>query len=80
MGPSKRQHHLHYSWRRAGSWQEEGKFFQAIAKYFKLMEYHAGTQEAQRAGEQLLGLAQLFEAEGKVHQPTHLYHRLAALR
>jgi hypothetical protein len=44
------------------------------------MEYHAGTQEAQRAGEQLLGLAQFFEAEGKVHQPRYLYHRLAALR
>ena len=65
--------------RRAESWQEEGKFFQAIAEYFRLMEYHAGTEEAQRAEEQLLGLAQFFEAEGKVHQATHLYHRLAAL-
>ncbi len=65
--------------RRGQSWQEEGKVFQAIATYFRLMEYHSGTQEAQRAREGLLDLAQRFEAEGKVYQATHLYQRLAAL-
>jgi len=65
--------------RRAQSWQEEGKFFQAIATYFRLMEYHAGTEPAQRAREQLLDLAQRLEAEGKVHQATHLYERVAEL-
>ena len=65
--------------RRAQSWQEEGKSFQAIAGYFRLMEYHSGTEPAQRAREQLLDLAQRLEAEGKVHQATHLYERVAEL-
>jgi len=65
---------------RGRSWEEQGKFFQAIAMYFRLMEYHSGTVEAQGAREQLLDLAQRFEGEGKVHQTTHLYERLAALQ
>ena len=65
---------------RGQSWQEEGKTFQAIAIYFRLMEYHSGTDEAKRARERLLNLAQRFEAKGKVYQATHLYERLAALQ
>lgn len=65
---------------RARSWQEEGKIFQAIAMYFRLMEYHSETDEAEMARERLLDLAQRFEVEGKVHQATHLYERLAALQ
>ena len=64
---------------RAQSWEEEGKTFQAIAMYFRLMEYHAGTQEAERGRGQLFNLAQRLEAEGKVFQATHLYQRLAAI-
>ena len=64
---------------RGQSWEEGGKIFQAIATYFRLMEYHAETEEAQRARGQLLNLAQRLEVEGKVHQATHLYERLAAL-
>ena len=64
---------------RAQSWEEEGKTFQAIAMYFRLMEYHAGTQQAETARGQLFNLAQRLEAEGKVFQATHLYQRLAAL-
>ena len=64
---------------RGQSWEEGGKFFQAIATYFRLIEYHSGTAEAGRARGQLLNLAQRFEVEGKVHQATHLYERLAAL-
>lgn len=66
--------------RRAQSWEESEKFFQAIATYFRLMEYHSGTDEAEKARGQLLNLAQQFEAEGKVYQATHLYERLAALQ
>jgi len=65
--------------RRAQSWEESEKVFQAIATYFRLMEYHAGTVEADTARGQLLNLAQRFEVEGKVYQATHLYQRLAAL-
>ena len=65
--------------RRGQSWEEGGKLFQAIAIYFRLMEYHSGTEEAVRARGQLLNLAQRFEVEGKVHQATHLYERLAAI-
>ena len=65
---------------RAQSWEESGKIFQAIATYFRLMEYHSGTEEAQRARGRLFDLAQRFEVEGKVYGATHLYQRLAALR
>ncbi len=65
--------------RRAQSWQEAEKTHQAVATYFKLVEYFAETDEAQRAKEQLLGLAQRFEAEGKVYMATHIYNRLASL-
>jgi len=65
--------------KRAQAWEEEGNTFQAIAMYFRLMEYHAGTQEAERARGELFNLAQRLEAEGKVYQATHLYQRLAAL-
>ena len=65
--------------RRGQSWQEAGKMHQAIATYFKLVEYFPQTDEARRAQEQLLGLAQRFEAEGKVYMATHIYNRLASL-
>lgn len=65
---------------RAQSWQQEGKVFQAIAVYLRLMEYHSSTYEARKARETLLNLAQQLEIEGKVHQATHLYQRLAAFR
>ena len=65
---------------RGQSWEEDGKTFQAIATYFRLMEYHPGTQEARTARWHLFSLAQRFEVEGKVHQATHLYERLAALQ
>ena len=61
------------------SWQEAGKTHQAIAACFKLVEYFPDTEEARRSQEQLLGLAQRFEAEGKVYMATHIYNRLASL-
>jgi len=65
--------------RRAQSWQEAQKMHQAIATYFKLVEYFPETDEAHSAQQQLLGLAQRFEAEGKVYMATHIYNRLASL-
>ena len=65
--------------RRAQSWQEAEKMHQAIATYFKLVEYFPETEEAHSAQQQLLGLAQRFEAEGKVYMATHIYNRLASL-
>ncbi len=62
---------------RAEVWEEEGKLFQAIALYERLMAYHPGTEEAQRARGHLFELAQRLEGEGKVHQAIHLYGRLA---
>ena len=64
---------------RGRSWQEDGKIFQAVWTYFQLMAYHSGTPEALKARGRLFDLAQRFEVEGKVHQATHLYQRLAAL-
>jgi len=65
--------------RRGRSWQEAGKIHQAIATYFKLVEYFPETNEAHSAQEELLGLAQRFEAEGKEYMATHIYNRLASL-
>jgi len=65
--------------RRGQSWQEADKLHQAIATYFKLVEYFPDTEEARRAHGQLLGLAQRFEADGKVYMATHIYNRLASL-
>jgi len=65
--------------RRAQSWQEAEKMHQAIATYFKLVEYFPETEEAHKAQEQLLGMAQCFEAKGKVYMATHIYNRLASL-
>ena len=62
---------------RGRAWQQEGKTFQAIAIYLRLMEYCPGTEEAARAQEELLDIAQRLEVEGRVHQATHLYERLA---
>ena len=63
---------------RAEAWEEEGKPFQAIALYLRLMQYHRGSEEAQRARGRLFTLAQHMEASGRVHQALHLYERLAA--
>lgn len=65
--------------RRARSWQEAKKLHQAIATYFRLVEYFPETEEARSAQGKLLYMAQRFEAEGKVYMTTHIYNRLASL-
>ena len=44
--------------RRSQSGQEAGKLYRAIVTYFELVEYFPETDEARRAQEQLLSLAQ----------------------
>ena len=65
--------------KQAQSCQEAEKLHHAIATYFKLVEHFPGTDEAQTARRELFNLAQRLEAEGKMHQATHLYNRLAAI-
>lgn len=60
----------------AQSWQEAGNTHQAITACFKLVEYFPETEEAHSAQEQLLGLAQRFEAEKKVYAASRIYNRL----
>jgi len=65
--------------KRAGSWQQEGKIHQAIDMYFRLAEDFPGTEEASKAEERLLSLAQELEEEGeKVHIALDICERLAA--
>ena len=64
--------------KRAESWRESGKVHQAIATYFKLVENFPDTDEASKAEERLLGLAQELEGEGKVYAAMGICDRLAA--
>jgi len=66
--------------KRAQAWEEEGNLYQAIGTYYRLIGYHPGTEEADRARGQLLNPAQRLEEEGVVCQAAHLYQRLASLR
>jgi len=63
--------------RRAQSWQEAGKMHQAMDMYFKLVENFPDTDEASKAGERLLGLAQELEEKGKVYMAMSIHDRLA---
>ena len=65
--------------RRAQSWQEAGKMHQAMDMYFKLVENFPDTDEASKAGERLLGLAQELEEKGKVYMAMGIHDRLASL-
>jgi hypothetical protein len=60
----------------AQSWQEAGKTRQAMAAYFKLLEYFPDTEEVHSAQEQLRDLAQRFEAEEKLYTASRIYTRL----
>jgi len=63
--------------RRAQSWQQDDKIHQAIAMYFKLVEDFPETDEAHKAEEQLLGVAQELEEKGKVYMAMSIHDRLA---
>ena len=63
--------------RRAQSWQEDEKTHQAIDMYFRLMEDFPETDEASKAEERLLSLAQELEEKGKVYMAMGICDRLA---
>jgi len=63
--------------RRAESWQQGEKLHQAIDMYFKLVEDFPETEEASKAEERLLSLAQELEEKGKVYMATRICERLA---
>ena len=63
--------------KRAESWQQDEKIHQAMATYFKLVENFPDTDEALKAEERLLDMAQKLEEEGKVYMAMSIRDRLA---
>ena len=63
--------------KRAESWQQAGDIHQAIDVYFKLAENFPGTDEASKAEEGLLNLAQELEEKGMVYAAMRIYEKLA---
>ena len=63
--------------KRAESWQKGGKLHEAIPIYFRLAEDFPGTEEASKAEERLLSLAQELEEEGKAYMALRICERLA---
>ena len=63
--------------KRAESWQEAGKMHQAMDMYFRLVENFPDTDEASKAEERLLSLAQELEEKGKVYMAMGIHDRLA---
>ena len=64
--------------RTAKTHEERGNVHQAIATYFKLVEDFPGTDEASKAEEQLLSLAQELDNKGNVYMAMSIYNRLTA--
>jgi len=63
--------------RTAKTHEQRGNIHQAIATYFKLAEDFPGTDEASKAEEQLLSLAQKLDEKGNVYMAMSIYNRLA---
>jgi len=63
--------------KRAESWQQDEKIHQAIDMYFRLVENFPETDEAHKAEEQLLSIAQELEEKGKVYMAMSICDRLA---
>ena len=49
---------------------------QAVAIYFEVLEEYGGTQEAGRAHERLLEIADRHEKAGEFHQARSIYERM----
>ncbi|MDI6869290.1 MAG: hypothetical protein QMD88_06885 [Coprothermobacterota bacterium] len=58
-------------------WQQDEKIHQARDMYFKLVENFPDTEEARKAEERLLTMAQELEEKGKVYMAMSIYDRLA---
>jgi len=63
--------------RRAELWQQDEKIHQARDMYFRLVENFPDSDEAHKAEERLLTMAQELEEEGKVYMAMSIYDRLA---
>lgn len=63
--------------KRAESWQQDEKLHQARDMYFRLVENFPETDEAQKAEERLLNMAQELEEQGQVYMAMSIYDRLA---
>jgi len=64
--------------RTANTHEERGNIHQAIATYFKLVEDFTGSDEASKAEEQLVRLAQELGEKGNVYIAMSIYNRLTA--
>ena len=63
--------------RRAELWQQEGKIHQAKDIYFRLVEGSPETDEAKKAADKLLGLAEELEEKGQVYMAMSIRDKLA---
>jgi len=63
--------------KRAESWQQDEKIHQAIATYFKLVENFPETDEAHKAEERLLTMAQKLGEKGQVYMAMSIYDKLS---
>jgi len=63
--------------KRAELWQEDEKIHQARDMYFRLVENFPDTDEAHKAEERLLTMAQELEEEGKVYMAMSIYDKLS---
>jgi len=63
--------------KRAELWQQDDKIHQARDMYFKLVENFPETDEAHKAEERLLTMAQELEEEGKVYMAMSIYDKLS---
>ncbi len=63
--------------KRAESWQQDEKIHQARDMYFRLVENFPDTDEAHKAEERLLTMAQKLEEKGQVYMAMSIYDRLA---
>jgi len=63
--------------KRAESWQRDEKIHQAIATYFKLVENFPETDEAHKAEERLLTMAQKLGEKGQVYMAMSIYDKLS---
>jgi lipopolysaccharide biosynthesis regulator YciM len=58
------------------TWQSLGKLNQAEDTYFRIIEEHPGTKEAESAQRDLLAIAAGYEAEGLFHLAIGILDRL----
>jgi lipopolysaccharide biosynthesis regulator YciM len=58
------------------TWQSLGKLNQAEDTYFRIIQEHPGTKEAESAQRDLLTIAAGYEADGRYHLAIDILDRL----